>query len=153
MPTALGSVTKHKFEKSPEAHKLHNEFVVASGQAAHETDPVVLTADGEVQAAAAGASAETLIGVAMTDAVADERVTISMKGYTLVHALSGQINLPAGPVELGAWDGTYGDGIWDTSAKPGLRKYVAASSAAKTVGHCITPADADGDPIQVCILL
>jgi len=141
MPTTLGSVTTSKFEKSPEAHKLHNEFVVKTGQAAYEADPVIFATDGDVQSAGAGASAETVIGIAMMDVAADERVTISMKGYALVNALAGAA-LNAGPVELGAYDAT-----------TGKRKYVTATTAAKTVGHSLHVATADGDEIQVCILL
>jgi len=142
MPTTLGSVTTSKFENSPEAHKLHIEFEVAAGQVVHEGDAVILAAAGTIQLAGTGASAETLIGVAIMDGIAGERVTVSMKGYTRVNAEAGTASLNAGPVELGAYN-TVTD----------LREYAAASTAPKTVGHNLTQATADGDPIQVVILL
>lgn len=143
MPTTLGSTTVSRFEHSPEAHKLHIDFEVATGQTVHMADPVLLATNGDIQAAAAGASAETLIGVAMTDGVATERVTVSMKGYCEVHGENGFAGaLNAGPVELGAWNAT-----------TGVREFIAASTAAKTIGHNLFQVAADGAAIRVVILL
>lgn len=141
MPSTLGSTTTSRFEHSPEAHKLHIDFEVASGQTVHEGDPVVLTAAGDIQAAASGASAETLLGVAIMDGTAGNRATVSMKGYCEVNGEAAAASLSAGPIELGAWNAT-----------TGLREFAAATTAAKTCGHNLIQATADGDPIRVVLL-
>jgi hypothetical protein len=148
MPSTLGSVTKSVFEHLPEAHKLHLEFTVAAAQAVRKGDPVVLAANGNVQAAASAAPGYTVIGVSLHDGAAGEFVTIAMKGYCVVNAEAAAASLNAGAVQLGAWNGT-----------TLLREYAVAAGAddqvkdTVAIGHNLTQAVADGDAIKVCLTL
>jgi fructoselysine-6-P-deglycase FrlB-like protein len=147
MASTLGSTTKSRFVNSPEAHKLHIEFEVEAAQSVHTADPVVLANNGKVQAAASAAPAYTILGTAIDEVAAGNRVTISMRGYCRVYAEAAAASLNAGPVQLGVWNATTGQ-----------REYAAAAGAddaAKsvvTVGHNITQAAADGDAIHVVLL-
>lgn len=147
MPATLGGVTKLVFEHDPEAHKLHIEFTVASGQVVRTGDPVILAAAGTIQSAGTAAAAYTILGVAIMDGIAGEFATVAVKGYCEVWAEAAAATLNAGPVQLGAWNATT------------LRREYAvaagADDAAKsvvTVGFNITQAVADGDAIRVILL-
>lgn len=141
----LGNETKSRFYIDPEAHKLSYSFVVEAAQEVHKGDPVVLTATGTVQAAAAAAPAYTIIGHSIHDGEAGEDVTIVMKAYTVVYAEAAADALVPGPVQLGAWNAT-----------TGRREYAVAAGAddtAKaivTVGHSLDTGD-NGDEIKVAL--
>jgi hypothetical protein len=137
MPSTLGSVTKHVFEYGPEAHKLHLEFVVATGQTIHKGDPVLQDTAGKLTAAGAAAPNHTMIGVAIHDAGQGEFCTVAMRGFTVVIGESAAGSQNCGPVKLGSWNGTT------------LRRAYAAvtgtDDAAKLAllaGHAIEPGDA-----------
>ena len=147
MPASLGSVTKSVFEHTPEAHKLHMEFVVAAGQNVYKGDLVVLATNGRVQAAGAAVGAFAVLGVAIHDGAAGEFVTVAMRAYAVVNGEAAAATLNAGAVQLGAWNAT-----------TVRREYAAAGGAdddartTVTIGHNLTQAVADGDAIQVALL-
>lgn len=145
MPSTLGDVTKTRFIDPPEAHKLHVEFVVADGQAVHEGDSVVLTADGKVQAAAAATPKYKIPGVSIHDGAEKENVTIAMKAYTVVVA-EANAQCDAGPVQLGNYNAVTGNREFGPSA--GGSDEIKDSV---TVGLNITQAAADGDEIHVAL--
>ena len=154
MPETLGDVSVNVFEEGPEAHKLHMEFVVATGQLVRKGMHVKMDATGKLLHAASGDASDLCIGVAHANAEADERVTVVMRHFTAVWAQTGAASTDAGPAELGAIVASGGDEATD----PTLRKYVATTAGtgandqpANTVGHILTPGE-DGDPTLVAIL-
>lgn len=170
MPATLGDVTKNVFEHTPEAHKLHIEFVVQTGQTVHKGDPVVLHTDGTVKAAATADPAYKIIGVSIHDGAADERVTVAMKGYCVVIGEAAAASFNAGPCKLGAWngttlrrefaamvvtaldastvDGTYGaeEAAVINNLRTKLEEYQLL------VGHNLTQGTSDGDAVKICLL-
>jgi len=146
MPASLGSTTTTKFHYGPEMGKLHIEFAVAVGQTVHAADPVILAALGTVQAAAASATKQTIIGLSIHDGVAGELVTVAVKGYVVVLGEAGAAALNAGPVMLGVWNAT-----------TNRREYLVAAGAdaqvinTLTVGSCLAPVALDGDAIMVLL--
>lgn len=147
MPSTIGSATVSRFLNEVEAHKLHLEFTVAAGQSVNAGDQVIFANNGTVQSAGTAAAVNTVIGVALHAAAAGEKVTIGMRPYCVVIAEAAAINLNAGPVQLGAWNGT-----------TGRREFAAAAGAtaherhAVTVGFNLTQATADGEEILVALL-
>jgi len=142
MPNTLGTPTTSKFHIDPEAHKLSISFVVETGQTVNKGDAVVLTATGTVQSAALDDERTLVIGYSMHDGLADEEVTVVMRGYTVVNAEAAADSLDAGIVKLGAYNGT-----------TGLREYVAGGAEPDlVVGHNLTQAATNGDAIKVCLL-
>lgn len=100
--TQFGDKTKTIFLKGAEAHKLHHEFVVATGQTIKKGNLVTLNTDGEVVLAADGAKSHLVIGHSVHNGAAGEFVTVAMKAYAIVFASpNGALN--AGPV---AYNGT-----------------------------------------------
>lgn len=147
MPATLGGTTKLVFEHDPEAHKLHVEFQVASGQSVRIGDPVILNTNGTIQGAGTAAAKYTILGVSIHDAAAGELATVAVRGYCQVWAEAAAASLNAGPVQLGAWNATT------------LRREYAAAAGADdaaksvvSVGFNVTQAVADGDPIKVIII-
>lgn len=147
MPATLGSATVVRFINEAEAHKLHLEFVVESGQTVNAGDSVILANNGKVQLAGTTAPAHTIIGVAINSGAAGDKVTVAMKAYCVVVAEAGAASLNAGPVQMGAWNGT-----------TGRREFVVvtgADNAAKTalhVGFNLKQVAADGDQIYVALI-
>jgi hypothetical protein len=97
--TAFGDVTKTIFLNEAESHKLHLAFeaegTIKKGQ------PVVLNTAETVSAApdtTTNTTKDNIIGYAIQNAVDGEEVTIAMRGYATVFAMS-QAALNAGPVK------------------------------------------------------
>jgi len=90
-------------------HKLHHEFDVAAAQSVEVGQPVILNADGTVQAAAAGAAPHTIIGYSIHQGNAAELITVAMKAYIIIWA-SPKAATAAGPVKadgMNVTDATY----------------------------------------------
>lgn len=147
MPASLGSNTVSRFLHEPEANKLHLELVVETGQTVNEGDPVVLAANGRVQAAGVAAPNHTIIGTAVKAGIAGERVTIAMRAYCTVIAEAAAASFNAGPCQTGAWNAT-----------TGRREFAALTGAtnherlANLAGFNLTQAVADGDQVIVAML-
>lgn len=97
--TAFGDVTKTIFLNEAESHKLHLAFE-ASG-AITKGQPVVLNTDETISAApttTTNTTKDNIIGYAVQNAADGEEVTIAMRGYATVFAMSGAA-LNAGPVK------------------------------------------------------
>lgn len=144
MPGSLGISTKALWKVGPEAHKLHLEF--DAGAAIKAGQPLKLQTDGEVEPAAAGDTADLIIGYALTDAASTERVTVVVRGIAVVLGVAGADSQTPGPVQLGTY-----------LADPGRLKFVAVTGAdaaaklAKLVGFALDGGDTD-DEIEVLIL-
>ena len=138
MAETLGSVTKTLIEHI-EAHKLHMEFE-ASG-VIHAGSHVIFDADGSVSEAADSAAFDGVIGFSIHDGLDTELVTIAMRAYAIVKGEAEAINLDAGPIELGPYNGT-----------TNFREYLASSTPGNTVGHNLTQVTADGAEIRVALL-
>jgi hypothetical protein len=106
MPSTLGTETKSVFINEAESHKLHLEFVVATGSTVYKSTPVKLHTDGTIKPLAAGESPVLSIGVAIHDGVADARVTVAMKAYCVVRASALETSFVAGPVKFQDYDVT-----------------------------------------------
>lgn len=138
MPESLGTATSSIFEHLA-SHVLHLEFEAGGGVFAG--DPVKLAADGDVVAAADSDDENEVIGVSIHDAVDTERFTVAMRAYAVVlNAEAEAVNLDAGPVELGPWNGTTLN-----------REYLAASAVAKTIGWNLLQVTANGAAIKVAL--
>ena len=155
MPESLGDVTQNIFEEGPEAHKLHMEFVVATGSSVRRGIHVKMNATGEVVEASADDDAGEVIGVAKFGAAADERVTIVMRGFAAVWALCGAASTVPGPAKLGA---IIASATSDEATDPSLRKYINTVSPAVAVidfslfvGWVLTPGN-DADSTLVVLL-
>ena len=155
MPTTLGDVSANVFEEGPEAHKLHMEFVVATGNSVHRGIHVKMDATGKIVEAAAGDNMDDCIGVAHAGALADERVTIVMRAFAAVWALCGAATTNAGPGELST---VIVSASGDEALDPTLRKYIntvaptdTVAATANTVGHILTAGN-DGDSTLVALL-
>lgn len=97
--TAMGGKSKTVFLKGVESHKIHHEFEVATGSTVKVGQPVKLNNDGLVVAAAAG-DGDVILGYSIHDGAAGEMVTVAMRAYTIVYAMtSAAVN--AGAVEYG----------------------------------------------------
>lgn len=140
MPATLGDVTKNVFTHDPEAHKLHMSFVVAAGQTVHIGDPVILNANGTIQAAGVAALRITVLGIAIDDGIAGDRVTIAMKAFCAVVAEATADALTAGPVELAAWN-----------AVTVRREYATTVDVTKYAGWVLNALANNGDEILVVL--
>ena len=153
MPETLGDVTQNVFEEGPEAHKLHMEFVVATGNSVRRGIHVKMNATGEVVEAAADDDAGEVIGVAKFGAAAEERVTIVMRGFAALWALCGAATTVPGPVKLSTITAS---ATGDEAIDPTLRKYINTVSPAVAVidytlfvGWALTPGDDDDSTLVV----
>lgn len=117
----IGNQTKTTFLNT-EAHKLSLEFVanaaVKSGQ------PVKLTNDGKVTPWAKTDALNLCIGYAYQSADANEYVTVFVRGYLVIWALSTGTSLNAGPVALQGYDSSTDAG----GNRKGYSQYGAVSS-------------------------
>lgn len=147
MPNTLGTATKRRFLHEAEAHKLHLEFVVETAQTVKAGDQVKLANNGKIQLAASTEPMVNIIGVALKDGAAGERVTVAMKAYCTVVGEAGAATLNAGPVKLGAWNATTLRREFTASAGA-----TAHEKIAETVGYNLTQVAADGDEILVALL-
>lgn len=147
MPSTLGTETVSRFKNEAEAHKLHLEFEVETGQTVKAGDQVKLANNGKIQLAATAEPLVNVIGVALKNGAAGERVTVAMRAYCTVVGEAGAASLNAGPVKMGAWNGTTGRREFATSAGA-----TAHEKLAETVGYNLTQATSDGDEILVALI-
>jgi hypothetical protein len=148
--SSLGKVTKNTILKS-ESHKLHEEFTVAAGQTIYQGQPVKLNAAGEVLVYATADGDALLLGYAMcqTPAIAGELVTIAVRGYLTIMAISGGA-VNCGPVQYSSYDtstdigGTTGYNVVATAA-------VTSGVAANQIGWALDLADGANDLIRVLL--
>lgn len=111
--TQFGGKTKTLFLNNVEEEKLHLAFeadvTIKAGQ------PVVLTIDGKIEPAAGDATdAALIIGYSIMNGAAGDEVTIAMRGYTTIFAMSDAAQ-PAGPVSYAGVNGT--DGFYTNYAE------------------------------------
>ena len=141
--TVMGDQTKTIFLKGVEAHKLHHEFTVGSGNTViKKGQPVVLNNDGTVKPAVAGEKGFKVIGISLHNGKAGELVTIAMKAYGVLYAMP-KAALVAGPVKY--------DGLNTTDAD--YTSYAAASAdGSDLVGWALDQADGADDLIRVAIV-
>lgn len=123
MLNTLGSITKTTILKS-EAHKLHHEFLVATGSEVFFGQPVKLNTAGEVVPIGAADNEDVCIGYAIMEAEADTRVTISLRGYAIIFGESVAA-LDAGPVKWASHA---------TAAASRYNEYVASVAVGTTIG-------------------
>lgn len=135
MPESLGTATQTLFLHDVEAHKLHLEFqaqaIIKAGQL------VKMHSSEKISPCAAGDAENIIIGIALTDAAADELVTVGVRGYAVIYAKSSAATV-AGPVEIGAY----------TS---GFNTFTTASAVAKTAGWSLDAAAGAAEIIRVLI--
>ncbi len=147
MPSTLGSTTVSRFKNEAEAHKLHLEFEVEAGQSVNAGDQVELAANGKIQQAGTAEPFVNVIGVALKNGAAGDKVTVAMKAYCTVVGEAAAASLNAGPVKLGAWNGTTGRREFAASAGA-----TAHEKLAEVVGYNLTQVAADGDEILVALI-
>jgi hypothetical protein len=148
MPSTIGEKTPNAiFLNDPEAHKLHLEFEVATGQSVQFGGPVVLNTNGTIQNAPAGVARNLNLGYAIQSGAAGERVTVAVRGYAVVRGIAAADGQTAGSVEAGA-----------VSTDPARRTYAAVTGASpeaqntRAVGFQLTATADTGDEIDVCVL-
>lgn len=102
--SSLGKVTKNTILKS-EPDKLNEEFTVAAAQTIYQGQPVKLNNAGEVTPWATADGEALLLGYALcqTPAAAGDLVTISVRGYITLMAITGGA-LNCGPVTYSSYD-------------------------------------------------
>lgn len=137
MPATLGTASKTIFINEVEGDKLTYEFL-ANAQI-YAGQPVKMNANESVDPMAAGDSNDIHIGVAMFDAAVGTLVTVAMRGYTVIYAMSSAA-LNAGPVEVAAYDGT---NFWN--------KFATSTAVGKTLGHSLDTAGAANVQIRVVL--
>lgn len=106
--TKLGQGTKTIWLKGPEAHKLHNEFEVATGATVKVSQPVILDTDGLVKPAPAGTAKNLIIGYSIHSGKEKDLVTVAMVGFTMIYA-KPDATITAGPVKNGDMSTADGD--------------------------------------------
>lgn len=142
MFTQFGDKTHTIFLKGIENHKLHQEFTVATGQTVKKGQPVVLNANGTVQAAAANADAYTIIGYSIHNGAAGELITVGMKAFTIIWA-SNAAPLNAGPVAYNDMNPDVEDGLFND--------FTNSTTAGKVVGWCLDQATTADDMVRVAL--
>lgn len=96
--TLVGQKTPQAVIYKSESHKLHQAFVVKTGENVIQGQPVQINEDGTIQA---WETSGHYIGIAITDsyhpAYPGNEVTVAVRGFAVVYGLSnGEIK--AGPV-------------------------------------------------------
>lgn len=117
--STLGNETKTTF-LAIESHKMSQEFdasaVVRRGQ------PVKLAADGSVVPWTGADPLTSLLGYCYTDAAIGELVTVFVRGFMLIYAITDAA-LNAGPASYKTYDGTTSIG-----GKIGYSQYTAVGA-------------------------
>lgn len=94
--TAFGENTKTVFLNEAESHKLHLAFTASV--AIKKGQPVKLTDDDEVGLLIGdGTDADHLLGYSIQNAAVGDQVTIAVRGYAVIFAMSGAA-VTVGPV-------------------------------------------------------
>jgi len=146
MPTGFGDKTLSKVYKK-EVHKLHNAFMVKSGEEVYKGQPVKLNTDGTISPLASGDAPYVCIGYVIDDpkgfnapvSVADER-TVAMKAFAVVNAKVKEDGQVPGPVKFDSFDATDKLTIVDD----------ASVDATNVLGWALQAGDAD-DIIRVAL--
>ena len=154
--TVLGSETNTIFLKGVEAHKLHHEFVVATGASVKRGQPVTLNVEGEVVPATGTSKFKDIIGHSIHNGKAGDLVTVAMKSYGIVYAMP-KTALNAGPVAYDGLNTTQpkqnvgfntpsfgGDGIYGSYK-------AAAADGSDLAGWALDKAEDANDLIRVAI--
>jgi len=143
MPYLFGDTTTTTILKS-QSHKLSEEFEVNTSKTVYKGQPVVIAADGKVEAAGTASTTQQIIGYSLHDGTAGELVTIVLKAYAILFVECETDSLAAGPVRLGSsavYNATTGYVLIDD----------ASVSATNQIGWAIEGGD-DGDVVRVALL-
>lgn len=155
------NIIGNKTQRSPiyksESHKLHHAFNVKSGKTIRQGQLVVIEEDGTIAPFASDSKLDKVIGTAVTDSIhpayAETKqhgpieVTVAVIGYAIVWGVAGEASLTAGPVKpTGDLDST------SSYAKYSKLTVDDATYAGNIRAINLTPADSDGDPIQVLMV-
>lgn len=131
------------FYKS-ESHKLHNAFLPKTGYTPAEGDLVKLTADGEIELAAAddnqkviGQVVNTPLTTTPSSVLGKQEYTVMLRGYAIINAEAGADAVVPGPVRFLAYNGT--------TLK---QEFIIATTLETQVGWALEAGD-DGDSIKV----
>lgn len=135
----LGTTTKSLFLKGVENHKLHHEFMVATGATIKAGQMVKLNSTGEIVALAAGDNQDLFIGVAIHDAAEETLCTVATRGYTIIRAESGAALNP-GPVQAGTFD-----------TVNSVNEFVTSTGHDKSIGWALDVAAGANEEIRVLI--
>jgi len=100
MPYLFGINSKTTFLKT-ESGKLFEEFVVQATKSVKKGQPVIITGDGQIDAAAVGSTTQQVVGYSMHDGAAGVLVTVMMKAPMIIFAEIETAGLVAGPVRIG----------------------------------------------------
>lgn len=138
----FGEKPRTIFLKGIENHKLHQEFEVATGQTVKKGQPVILNADGTVQAAAANAAAYTIIGYSIHNGGPGELITVGMKAFTIVYA-SNSAAIDAGPVAYNGLNADVESGLYND--------FTNSTTAGNIIGWALDKATAADDIIRVAL--
>lgn len=139
--TKFGDNTESLFLKGFEAHKLHHEFQVATGDPVLKGQPVVLTDEGEVKPATTGETYVKIIGYSIHNGNPGELVTIAMKAYGIVYCRPNAA-VVAGPIQ---YDGQNTD-------TPRFASVAAATDATTLMGWALDEAEAADEEIRVALI-
>lgn len=137
--TSFGEQTKSIFLNEVEGDKLHLAFeattVVKKGQ------PVMMSGDDTIAAATAGgADNYKVIGYSIQDGKVGDQVTVAMRGYAVIWAMSGAA-LAAGPVTYNGVNG--GDARYTN--------YITEATPAEVSGISLDTAAAANEMIRVVL--
>lgn len=147
---------------SSEAHKLHKSFRVAKPESnavpVRKSQPVKLTADGEITPIAANDNRNLVLGISIHDARPGERATIIMKGHAIILCQASSTVAP-GPVQYTGYASSNPAGSAATALpeNPTEEWYgvntveVAAATDVDIFGQAIEAA-ANGEPVEVVVL-
>lgn len=144
MFTQFGDKTQTIFLKGIENHKLHQEFEVATGQAVKKGQPVILNANGTVQAAGSNPDVYTIIGYSIHNGAAGELITVGMKAFVIVYASNSGNTLNAGPVAYNGMNPDVEGGLYND--------FTNTSTAGKVIGWCLDQATTADDRVRVALL-
>jgi len=94
---STGSLTRNTFRNGPEVHKLHLEFRIKSGETIHKGQLVKLHTDGTITPLVKGDASEVALGVSIHEggSAYGDLVTVAMRGYTVIEAVSGIVSTGA----------------------------------------------------------
>lgn len=134
-----GPIGKTIFLKGAESHKLHQAFTVATEQEIKVGQPIVLNAAGEAVAAAADATTVNIVGYSIHKGVAGDVITVAMKAYGIIYAMSNAAVNAGGVAYAGQ----------NTKDKD----YVSVKTAAAGTqfGWCLDKASAENEIVRVAI--
>lgn len=138
--TLVGQKTPQAVIYKSESHKLHQAFVVKTGENVIQGQPVQINEDGTIQAWKTGGH---YIGIAITDsyhpAYPGNEVTVAVRGFAIVYGLSNG-TITAGPVTPDP-----------TSPVDDTNMYVKYNQGVDDTFIALNTASAAGELIQVLV--